>query len=219
MPAPADLTAHDRTASWLYAEGFVPEDEALLAARERAAELGCRAVSAGVGALLSVLAAALHARAAVEVGAGAGVASLWLLRGMPDDGVLTTIDSEREHLRAARIAFDDAGLAPRRTRTIPGRPADVLPRLADAAYDLVLLGGDPAMSGDHLDDAVRLLRPGGMLAVDGALHGGQVADPARRDEVTTAVRALGRAVRADERLICGLAPVGDGLLLATRRPA
>ncbi|PZR55514.1 methyltransferase [Xylanimonas oleitrophica] len=189
----------------------------LLRARERAAELGCPAVLPGAGALLSVVAAALQARAVVEVGTGTGVASLWLLRGMPSDGVLTTIDAELEHLRAARTAFAEEGVAPARTRAIPGRPLDVLPRLTDAAYDLVLVGGEPHAYADHVAEALRLLRPGGVVAVDGALHGGRVADPARRDEVTTLVREVGRSLRADERLVPALVPSGDGLLLAVRR--
>nr|WP_211340942.1 O-methyltransferase [Xylanimonas allomyrinae] len=214
--AGADRADHARTAAWLYAEAFVPEDDVLLRARERAAHLGCPAVSPGVGALLAVLTAGVRARAVVEVGTGAGVASVWLLRGMPDDGVLTTIDTELAHLRAARTAFAEARLAPGRTRAIPGRAAEVLPRLADGAYDLVLLGDAPAAA-DHVADAVRLLRPDGVLVVDGALRGGRVADPARRDEVTTAVRALGRTLRSDDRLATTLVPVGDGVLLAARR--
>ena len=135
---------HDHhTASWAYAEAFVAEDDVLLRARERAAELGAPAVLPGVGAVLRVVAAALGARAVVEVGTGTGVASLWLLRGMPTDGVLTTIDVELEHQRAAKQAFAEEGVPPARTRTIPGRPSEVLPRLTDGAYDLVLVGADP----------------------------------------------------------------------------
>ncbi|WP_041294780.1 O-methyltransferase [Isoptericola variabilis] len=209
---------HDhRTASWAYAESFVPEDEVLLRARERAAELGCPAVLPGAGALLRVVAAALGARAVVEVGTGTGVASLWMLRGMPADGVLTTIDVELEHQRAAKQAFAEEGVPPARTRTIPGRPSDVLPRLTDGAYDLVLVAADPHAYPEYVAEALRLLRPGGVLAVDGALHGGRVADPARRDELTTAVREVGRVLRSDERLVPALVPSGDGLLLAVRR--
>lgn len=216
MPAAAD--AHSgRTAAWAYSEAFVPEDEVLLRARERAAELGCPAVPPGVGAVLRVVAAALAARAVVEVGTGTGVAALWMLRGMPDDGVLTTIDVELEHQRAAKVAFAEAGVAPARTRTIPGRASDVLPRLTDGAYDLVLVGADPHAYPEYVDEALRLLRRGGVLAVDGALHGGRVADPARRDELTTVVREVGRTLRTDERVLPALIPSGDGLLLAVRR--
>ena len=172
---------------------------------------------AGTGAALSVLAAAVGARAVVEIGTGAGVSSLYLLRGMPDDGVLTTIDLEVEHQRAAKEAFADQGVRAARTRTISGRALDVLPRLTDGAYDLVLVDADKENAAAYVEQAVRLLRPGGVLTVAGALWHDRVADPARRDETTTSVRELGRAVRADERLLPALLPSGDGLLVAVKR--
>jgi predicted O-methyltransferase YrrM len=163
-----------------------------------------------------VLAAALRAKAVVEVGTGAGVSGLYLLGGMPADGVLTTIDVEVENQRAAREAFAEAGLRQNRTRLIPGRALDVLPRLTDGAYDLVLLRADQDYQA-YLAQAVRLLRSGGVLALDEALGQGRVADPAQRDPGTTAVRELGKAVRDDDRLIESLLPCGDGLLLAVKR--
>lgn len=189
----------------------------LLAARERAEQLGCSPVSPGVGAVLEVLAASARARAVVEIGTGTGVGSLYLLRGMPADGVLTTIDVEVEHHRAAKEAFAAAGIKPTRTRTIGGRALDVLPRLTDGGYDLVVVDADLESYPGYLDQAVRLLRPGGVLVLDHALWLDRVADPARRDEATTLVRELGRTVRADERLISALLPTGDGLLVAVKR--
>ena len=167
--------------------------------------------------MLRVLAAALPARAVVEIGTGAGVSGLYLLDGMPEDGVLTTIDVEVENQRAAREAFADAGIRPNRTRVISGRALDVLPRLTDSAYDLVLVDGDKAEYGAYLDQAVRLLRPGGAVAVTSALWHGRVADPAQRDAVTTAIREVGKRLRDDDRLAPALLPCGDGLLLAVLR--
>jgi predicted O-methyltransferase YrrM len=203
--------------SWAYAENFVPEDDVLSRARARAGELGCPPVDPGTGCALRVVAAALQAKAVVEVGTGAGVSSLYLLQGMPADGVLTTIDLEAENQRAAREAFAEAGLRSNRTRLIPGRALDVLPRLTDAAYDLVLLDADLTEYGAYLQQAIRLLRPGGILAVDNALWQGRVADPAQRDPATTAARELGKAIRDDDRLYASLLPCGDGLLLAVKR--
>lgn len=88
-----------------HAEGAVREDEALGAARERADDLGAGPVPPAVGAALALFARMLDAKTVVEVGTGAGVSSLWLLRGMREDGVLTTIDSEPEHQRAAKLSF------------------------------------------------------------------------------------------------------------------
>lgn len=186
-------------------------------ARARGADLGCTPVLPGTGATLRVLAAAIQARSVVEIGTGAGVSGLHLLRGMPEDGVLTTIDVEVEHQRAARQAFTEEGMRTNRTRLIPGRALDVLPRLTDAAYDLVLLDADKLEYGAYLSQALRLLRPGGVLVVDNALLHDRVADPAQRDPSTSAVRDLDKAVRDDERLISTLLPCGDGLLVAVKR--
>ncbi|MEJ5915068.1 O-methyltransferase [Pseudokineococcus sp. 1T1Z-3] len=186
-------------------------------ARGRGHELGCSPVDAGTGTALRLLAAASRARAVVEVGTGSGVSTLCLLGGMPADGVLTTIDDEPEHLRAAREALAEAGVRGNRVRVIGGRAQDVLPRLTDGAYDLVLLDADRLDLDAHLDQAMRLLHPGGLVVVVGALHRDRVADPAQRDEVTTAVRLAGRRVRDDERLLPALLPVGDGLLVGVVR--
>lgn len=85
-------------------------------------DAGAGAVTPAVGALLSLLARLSGGRAVVEVGTGAGVSGLWLLSGMRDDGVLTTIDTEPEHQRLAKQAFAEAGVGPGRTRLIGGGP-------------------------------------------------------------------------------------------------
>lgn len=192
----------------------MPEDDILLRARRRADDLGCPPVAPGTGATLRLLARAVQARAVVEIGTGAGVSGLYLLRGMPADGVLTTIDVAVDHQRAAREAFAEEGVAPKRTRLLGGAALDVLPRLADHAYDLVLVDADKAGYGAYLEQAVRLLRPGGLVCVDNALWHNQVADPARRDPETTAVRELTRDVADLPELVSALLPCGDGLLVA-----
>lgn len=204
-------------AAWAYAENFVTEPEVIVRARDRASEFGCTPVGPGAGAVLRMLAAAIRARSIVEVGTGAGVSGLYLLEGMGDEGVLTSIDIEPEHQRAAREAFVEAGIRHQRTRLIAGRGLDVLPRLTDHGYDMVLLDADAEDSSAYFDQARRLLRDGGVLAVDSALWGGKVADPAQRDQATTAIRELGKAVRSDESFLGALLPVGDGLLVAVHR--
>jgi predicted O-methyltransferase YrrM len=211
------LIATDKALSWTFSEEYLPESEIVLRARDRAAQLGCTPVHPGTGAALRVLAAALQPHAVVEIGTGAGIASLYLLGGMPEDGVLTTIDVEVEHQRAAKLAFAEAGIRPTRTRTISGRALDVLPRLTDGGYDLVLIDADKESIALYLEQAMRLLRHGGLLAIDNALWHDRVADPARRDEITTIIREVGRTVRDDDRLIPALLPCGDGLLVAVRR--
>jgi len=203
--------------SWAYAEAFVEEDHVVTRARQRAEEVGAAPVAPGTGAALRVLAAALDARGVVEIGTGAGVSGLYLLSGMRSDGILTSVDIEAEHIRLAREAFAEAGIPHNRTRLITGAALDVLPRLADGAYDLVFCDADKAEYADYLVQAVRLLRRGGALAFDDALWQDRVADPAQRDPETVTVRELGRAVRDDDTLLPAMLPVGDGLLVAVKR--
>lgn len=197
-----------------HVEGYFPEDDVLLGARERAAQLGCEPVGPGAGAGLRFLAAAIGARAVVEVGTGVGVSGLWLLSGMAADGVLTSIDVDPEHQRAARSAFLAAGHGPSRLRLINGMGLEVLPRLTDAAYDLVFVDAAPVDYPRYLDEAVRLLRPGGIVALDGMLAAGVVEEAETAGAV--AVREVARQARADERLVPVLLPLGEGLLAAIK---
>lgn len=206
-----------KPASWAYADGYLTEDEILQRARARADEVGVAPVGVGVGAALRFIAAAVRAHKVVEIGTGTGVSGLWLLRGMAPDGILTTIDREGEHQRLAREAFTEEGIPHTRLRLIPGRALEVLPRLKDADYDVVHCDGDKREYPDYFEHALRLLRPGGVVAFDNALWHDRVADPAQRDPETVAIRELGRALREDDRVIPVLLPLGDGLLAAVRR--
>lgn len=212
---PAIVTA-PKPASWTYSEQFVAEDDVLANARRRAEEVDAVAIGAGSGAALRFLASVLDARAVVEIGTGAGVSGVWLLRGMRPDGVLTTVDIEAEHQRLARETFAEAGIPTQRTRMIPGPALDVLPRLTDGHYDIVFVDADKQEYPDYLDAAMRLLRPGGVVAFDNALWHDRVADPAQRDADTTAIRELNRQVVESDKWVSVLLPVGDGLLLARK---
>jgi predicted O-methyltransferase YrrM len=202
-----------------YVDDFLPEDEPLLAARRNAAEVGGAApVGAVTGATLRFVASATGARSVVEIGTGCGTSGLYLLRGMRPGGVLTSVDVEPEHQRLARSVFLEAGFPAGRYRLISGRALEVLPRLADGAYDLVFCDADQHEYPDYLIAALRLLRPGGVVIFDDALARDRVADPACSDPDVVAVRELCEQVRIDDRLVPLLLPVGDGLLTAVKRP-
>lgn len=207
----------EKSTSWSYTEAFASEDAVLARARSRSFELGVTPVSPGVGAVLTVLAAASKPHAAVEVGAGAGVSGVCILRGLAENSVFTTIDRDVEHLKAAREAFAEAGVPSNRVRTIPGRAVDVLPRLADAAYDFVFVDADKPNARLYAEQGVRLLRPGGLLVVNDALDRDRVSNPAQREPTTVRLRELHRALRSDERLSSAILPTGDGLIVAARR--
>jgi len=206
-----------KPASWAYSEEFITESEVIEAARRRGEELGCVPVGVGVGAALRTIAASTGARAVVEIGTGAGVSGLWLMEGMPADGILTTIDIEAVHQRAAKEAYAAAGIAHQRTRVITGRALDVLDRMTDGAYDIALVDGDKGEYPAYVEQATRLLRQGGVMVIDNMLWHDKVADPAARDETTRTLRDLGKSVRDDTAFTTNLLPVGDGLLVAIKR--
>ena len=206
----------DAYAAWKHAEDAVTERPEIQRARRHSLEAGIEPVSAATGAQLAQLAAAIDARQILEVGTGCGVASLWLLTGAPE-ALLTTIDLEPEYQQAAREAFAASGIPSSRTRLIGGRAAEVLPRMNDGSYDLVLVDADPKSVAENVEHALRVVRPGGTVAVARALWHGRVADPTARDETTLAYRSVLDAMLESDAVTSVLSPIGDGLLLLTRR--
>lgn len=201
-----------------YAESFVPEDEILARARARGVEIGASNISSGVGAFLHFVAHLISAQSVVEVGTGSGVGGLWLLRGMIESGTLTSIDSEAEHARITRIAFAEAEIAPQRYRLITNPVLDVISKLTDRAYDLVILRNEPEDLSFAIEEAHRILRTGGVLVIDNFYGGGKVCDPAQRDPRTIALREAGKSIKlATNTWVTSLLTNGDGLLLATKR--
>ena len=220
MNAPAAKTSPKsapKPASWAYAENYLEESEAAAAARENAVPLGVGPIGRGSANVLTVLARAVAARAVVEIGTGSGVSGLALFAGMQPDGVLTSVDIEAEHQQVARRAFTSVGIPNQRFRLISGPALSVLPRLSDGAYDLVFVDADKTEYPDYVEQGVRLLRHGGLLAVDNTLWHDRVADAGQDDEETHAIRAAIAAVHDNEDLVSALLPTGDGLLVAIKR--
>ena len=198
-------------------ETWAIQSEPIREARERAAELGCPAVSMSAADLLRLLAASVQAQAVIEIGTGAGVSGAALLGGMTAPGVLTSIDVEAEHQRVARETFTALGYDHTRARLIAGRALDVLPRMSDAAYDILFVDGDKTEYPAILTQAKRLLRVGGLVIFDNMLWGGRMADAGERDPESVALRDTAAMVKADDDWMPALLAVGDGLLVASLR--
>jgi predicted O-methyltransferase YrrM len=201
-----------------YCESFIPEDDVLLKARARGVEVGANDISSGSGAFLHFLAHLISAQSVVEVGTGSGVGSIWLLRGMIESGTLTSIDSEAELARISRIAFAEAEISPQRFRLITNPVMDVMSKLTDRAYDLVVLRNEPEDLSFAIDEAHRILRTGGVMAIDNFFGGGKVSDSAQRDPRTIALREVGKSIKlATSTWVSSLIGMGDGVLIATKR--
>jgi predicted O-methyltransferase YrrM len=163
--------------------------------------------------VLQFLAAALRAKAVVEIGTGSGESARWLLRGMVPDGVLTSIDADPANHRTARAVLREEGIAPARTRLINGRAVEMLPRFTEGGYDLVSVGVASTDYPDYLELGARLLRPGGVIVFAGV----QLGEHDHRSALAAASRALVKAVQDDEDLVPVTLPTGPGLLAVAKR--
>lgn len=204
-----------KESSWKYADDLVAETPQIVAARAHAAEVGVESVSPAIGSQLGVIAAATAAKSIVEIGTGLGVSALWMLRGAPE-ATITSIDTELEHQQVARAALLDAKVPANRIRLITGRAGDVLPRLNENSYDLVLVDADAASVIEYVEHALRLVRRGGTVLVPHALWKDKVADPVQRGETVTDFRTLIAELAASEAVLTALSPAGDGLLQVTK---
>jgi predicted O-methyltransferase YrrM len=203
-----------KESSWKFAEEFIVERPEIALARQHSVEV-VEAVSPATGAQLAVIAAATAATNIMEIGTGLGVSGLWMLTGAPQ-ATLTSIDSEIDHQQLARITFTAAGIPANRVRLIAGRAIDVLPRMNESSYDLVLVDADPHSVIEYVEHALRMVRTGGTVLVAHALWRGRVADPAQRDDTVAGFRTLLREIAESSAVISSLSPVGDGLLQITR---
>lgn len=200
-----------------FADTYLAEDPHQSAAREKGIELGVLDATPGSGAYLRYIASLISAQSVVEIGTGSGVGTLWLLKGIMNSGVITTIDPEVQHVQIAKQVFTEADIAANRYRLITSDYLDVMRKLADRAYDLVVFRGNPEDIFDVIDEAHRILRTGGILAIDHFYGGGKVPDPAQRDPKTVALRDAGKFLKNQSEVwAISLNPIGDAVLLATK---
>lgn len=167
-----------------------------------------------MAATLTLLAAALDAKAVVEVGTGTGVSAAALFAGMNADGVLTSIDIEAENQRAAREALTALGVDHVRMRLIAGRGLEVLARLTDHAYDLVFVNADQVEYAAMLPQAQRLLHPGGMVIFAGVQP---ESDGAGRTPESLAIHDVLTQLRDSDHWLPALLPIGSGAVAAVLR--
>jgi predicted O-methyltransferase YrrM len=210
------MTAGDTRLAEYLAGLFAREDAPLAAARRRhrAADLPEIHVSAEEGAILHALVRLAGARRVLEVGTLGGYSGIWIARALPPDGVLVTIEGDERHAAAAREAFAEAGLADRVDLRV-GEARDTLATL-EGPFDAIFLDADKAPLPVYFEEAMRLLRVGGLLLCDNTFMEGQVADPAKDTADVRGMRAFNALVARDPRLVAAAVPVRDGLLVAVR---
>jgi len=172
------------------------------------------------GQFMALLVRLLGARRALEVGVFTGYSALATACALPEDGYVLACDTSDEWTAVARRYWREAGVDHKvDLRLAPA--AETLQGLLDAGdtepFDFAFIDADKAGYDRYYEQCLALLRPGGLVALDNVLWGGSVADPAKRDADTEALRALNAKLREDERIDLSLVPIADGLTLARKR--
>jgi predicted O-methyltransferase YrrM len=172
------------------------------------------------GAVLRFLVEVLDARRCLEIGTFTGYSSLAVALALPEDGTIVCCDVSEEFTQVARRYWAEAGVAHKTDLRI-GPAVDTLDALlADGAagtFDLAFIDADKGGYPDYWERCVALVRPGGVIAVDNVLWGGDVADPKVQDRDTVVLRRVNETIDADERVTPVMLAIADGMTLARRR--
>jgi predicted O-methyltransferase YrrM len=200
-------------------------------AREHPAQARCREETARLGriagmqiapeqgAFLAMLVRLTGARLCLEVGTFTGYSALSIALALPADGRIVALDISKDFTDRARDYWREAGVeAMIDLRLGPGLASlDAMIVSGEAPFDFAFIDADKTNYDNYYERALRLMRPGGLIAFDNMLWSGAVADPAVTDPDTLALRALNAKIHADERVDMALATVGDGVMLARIR--
>lgn len=188
-----------------YADGLlIPADPVLEAARKASEEAGLPtiAVTPSQGRLLHLLAKMQGARRILEIGTLGGYSAIWMARAVGADGRLVTLEFDPKHFAVARANIERAGLADRVDQRL-GAALDTLPVLEGEGagpFDFVFIDADKENCAPYFEWAVRLSRPGTVIAVDNVIREGEVANAETTDVMVLGIRRLNEAVAAEPRV-------------------
>jgi predicted O-methyltransferase YrrM len=177
-------------------------------------------ISADQGAFLALLVRLIGARRTLEIGTFTGSSALAVALALPDGGRIVCCDISEEWTQVARRYWREAGVADRIDLKIAPAAETLRELLRDPGpgrFDFAFIDADKTGYDGYYEACLALLRPGGLIAFDNMLWGGAVADPAKTDPDTVALRALNQKVRDDSRVSSCLVSIGDGVLLAHKR--
>jgi predicted O-methyltransferase YrrM len=199
-------------------------------ARTTAAQVRCREetqhlpaaimqISPEEGATLQILARLIGAKRYLEIGVFTGYSALAVALALPADGKVVGLDVSKKYTDMARGYWKEAGVDTKiDLRLGPALvECDRMIANGEPLFDFVFIDADKTSYDAYYERALRLVRQGGLIAIDNALFFGRVADPGVMDGDTVAVRALNAKIHADRRVDMALASVGDGVMLAIRR--
>jgi predicted O-methyltransferase YrrM len=172
------------------------------------------------GQFMALLVKLIGARRCIEVGTFTGYSSLVVALALPADGTIVSCDINPQTTAIAQQFWREAGVAERidlRLQPAAKTLAELLAAGGAGGYDFAFIDADKTAYRSYYDKLMRLIRPGGLIAVDNTLWDGEVANPRSNDANTVALRAFNDHVLRDEQVDMSLVPIGDGLTLLRKR--
>ena len=172
------------------------------------------------GQFMAMLVRLLNAREILEIGTFTGYSALAMALALPPDGRIVACDINDEWTAIGRRYWREAGVAERIDLRLAPALQTLEALLADGGqdrFDFAFIDADKTGYRAYYEACLKLVRPGGLIAVDNTLWDGRVADNSVQDADTCAIRAFNAALHDDVRVDVSLVPIGDGLTLARRR--
>lgn len=215
------LSIDDRLYDYLLSVS-VDESEILQQLREETAkiEYAVMQISPEQGQFMSLLVKMIGAKRALEIGTFTGYSSICIADALIDGGTLICCDDSEEWTAMAKKYWSLAGIQDRIKLELQAASITLQSLLDDGqaeSFDFVFIDADKQNYALYFELSLRLLRPGGVMAIDNTLWGGSVADPENMEPATRAIRQLNDLVKADTRVEQSLVPIGDGLTLILKR--
>lgn len=220
MPdAPKSFHLSAEIHSYLIRHGTPPDavQKALIEETQRLGGISMMQIAPEQGAFMTVLARAIGARRAVEVGTFTGYSALCTARGLPDDGRLLCCDVSEEWTAIGRPHWEKAGVAHKIELRI-GPATETLRALPkEEVFDLAFIDADKPSYAAYYEEILVRMRPNGLILVDNVLWMGNIVNEAAQDPSTLALRAFNAMVASDTRVDCVMLPVADGLTILRKR--
>ncbi len=201
----------------------VREPEVLTELRAETAKLAESGMQIGPeqGQFMSLLVKLIGAKRTLEVGTFTGYSALTVALALPEDGQIIACDVSDEWTSIGRRYWQRAGIAHKIDLRIGPGNETLTKLVADHkqhnSFDFAFIDADKSNYGAYFEHCIKLVRPGGLIAVDNVLWGGAVVDAIDQKEDTVAIRELNAKLHKDERVDVSLVPIGDGLTLARKR--
>ena len=170
------------------------------------------------GAMFSLLVRAIGAKRALEIGSFTGYSGLAIASALPADGKLVCCDMSEEWTAIARRYWTKAGVMDRIDLRLGPAQTTLDTLIAEkASFDFAFIDADKTGYDGYYESCLKLVRPGGLIAIDNVLWSSKVVDPKVQDESTIALRSLNVKIRDDTRVDASLLTVGDGVMLVRVR--